>query len=852
MDEIQRKLAIIDEQLRPGEGLHQWFISRAPLFFAACGLIAGIILQETFGFSLSFWTVFLSVTGAAAIGIYTIRNKTNAVVFAYLTFACFVCVGGSRLVSFYSAGTDDIRNLVRKQRKLATIRGTIVTRPFVNRYKRWAMASFKFTDPGTSFYLKLSGIKTRNGWKKVTGRIRVQAAEPVLDLCAGDTIRAYCWLDRFSHATNPGEFDTAEYLARKNVFVGAYIKSRDSIKILEDKPSGLFAKLKRTLRETANGALLSNVERQDQTCGLLQALLLGYRSEIDGDTYIAFEKTGLLHFISLSGLHVGILIGIIWWFLARLGIYKSLRALFCISAVGVFLLIVPSRAPTLRAAIICWVFFIAFLFGRRPNPLNTLSLAAIVLLLIRPSQIFEIGWQLSFACVLGILLFSDRIYYFLDDKINNLVRLKQRKKSGTLHRFQAKLIPYVVGLFSVGLAAWLGGAGILLYNFYTLTPLACIWTIIVFPLVAGILTIGFIKIILSLVFPGITYFLGYVVTGISRALISLVKSFAGFDFSEIVIGEVSVLLVLFYYGVLLFTRFGGFINPSIRKVSLTAAIIFIVTALGVTKWNHTHKDSLILSALDVGHGQAVLAQMPGLGNLLFDAGSINKRNVGNRIIIPFLKKKGINRLDEIVISHSDIDHINGVIEIVKRFDVDEVYVNDNFFEHVNGEPNGPAEILSKQLKKTGLNIKHFNQKIRINSGITKLWPDKSAANNPEMDDNDKALVVMLEFAGTKVLLCSDIENFAQKKLLRSYPDLKADIIFVPHHGSENTLEKNFLQQTGAGICICNCSKWDIERDRIIKPDKKRRFLYTAEHGAIFLRINPEGTIDTRTFIQRKN
>ncbi len=159
------------------------------------------------------------------------------------------------------------------------------------------------------------------------------------------------------------------------------------------------------MRQTATQALLGNLSLEDRSRGLLEALLLGYRGHIDSTTYRAFRKTGLLHFISLSGMHLGILVGIIWWLCKTAGLTKPARAIICIIAIGVFLLIVPPRAPTLRAAVICLVFCLSFFFRRKSNSLNTLSLAAITLLLIRPTNLFEAGWQLSFASVLGLILF---------------------------------------------------------------------------------------------------------------------------------------------------------------------------------------------------------------------------------------------------------------------------------------------------------------------------------------------------------------------------------------------------------------------------------------------------------------
>jgi len=292
---------------------------------------------------------------------------------------------------------------------------------------------------------------------------------------------------------------------------------------------------------------LGNVSPEEPSRGLLEALLLGYRGNIDSTTYRAFRKTGLLHFISLSGMHLGILVGIIWWLCKTAGLMKPARAVICIVAISIFLLIVPPRAPTLRAAIICCVFCVSFFFHRYSNPINTLSLAAIILLLIRPTQLFEAGWQLSFGTVLGILLFANRIHFFLYEKVASLPWRRERTEKKPFLRIFSKLGPYVLRLFSIGLAAWLGGAGILLYHFYTITPLASIWTVLVFPLVSTILVLGFLKIILFFLLPTLSAFFGIIVTLLSSSLIWIVKLIAHLDISEILIGQVPPALVILYY-----------------------------------------------------------------------------------------------------------------------------------------------------------------------------------------------------------------------------------------------------------------------------------------------------------------
>ena len=142
----------------------------------------------------------------------------------------------------------------------------------------------------------------------------------------------------------------------------------------------------------------------------------------------AFRKTGLLHFVCLSGMNFGILVGMIWWLCKTAGLMKRARAAVCIIAAAMFVLVVPSNPPAFRAAIMCLVFCSSFFFRRQSNPFNSLALAAVILLMIRPTELFEVSWQLSFAAVLGILLFTGRIQFFLYEKDNRLVHGLRRGK----------------------------------------------------------------------------------------------------------------------------------------------------------------------------------------------------------------------------------------------------------------------------------------------------------------------------------------------------------------------------------------------------------------------------------------
>ena len=861
MDEIQRKLALIDKQLAWGAAnIHKQIISTTPLLFVVIGLIAGIFVQSALTLPIGFWLILLVLCILAVVVSYLasrisylIKEKNLPYITAYMALLCFLCLGAIRLTSFHQPKPNDIRNLVDNERKLATIRGVIITEPYIQKNEQWKFARFKYTDPTSSFYFKMDQIKTVEGWAKAGGTVRVQVSEPVVDLKAGDYIQAYCWLDRFKQASNPGQFDVAKHLARKSIFIAALVQSRDGIELLQSSPAGFFTKIKRILTETATQALLGDLSPEEESRGLLEALLLGYRGNIDSQTYRAFRKTGLLHFISLSGMHLGILVGIVWWLCKTAGIMKRGRAAICIIVIGVFLLIVPPRAPTVRAAIIGFVFCASFFFRRRSNSINTLSLAAIILLLMRPTNLFEAGWQLSFASVLGILLFCQRTLFFLYEKITRLPWARKAPKTRPFFRIISRPGPYLLELFSTGVTAWLGGAGILLYHFYTINPLTSLWTVVAFPFVALILTIGYLKIILSFLLPTAAWVLGIIVTGLSDALIWIVELIAHLDISHILIGQVSLVPVILYYCLVLFAGLVYLRHPLLKKAICTLMALALIVFLCFTKWHRTYRNDMVITCLDVGHGQAILAQLPGRANVLFDAGSLHKSDIGRRIVAPFLHYKGINKIDAIIISHNDVDHINGIPEIVEYCEVGGVYANEAFLMAMETEKWGTAKFLSSWLNENSLEIQLADKNLNVGgkAKIKIIWPTEQIYKDKTLGDNDKSVVSLIEFGGRKILLCSDIEKFAQRKILELFPDLKADVVVAPHHGSAKTLETDFLERLEAGISIGSCSRTQYERLQAIKGKDKTKSFYTAGDGAITVYVNKEGAIRTATFSKRR-
>jgi len=270
----------------------------------------------------------------------------------------------------------------------------------------------------------------------------------------------------------------------------------------------------------------------------------------------------------------------------------------------------------------------------------------------------------------------------------------------------------------------------------------------------------------------------------------------------------------------------------------------IILFLGTTKWQRTHYNSLTLTCLNVGHGQAILVQLPPNKNILFDAGSLHNADVGNRTIAPFLKYKGISKINCIIISHNDIDHINAIPEIAANCNIDAIYANNAFFD--KKDEWGTAKFLNDTLLKQGIKIKPLPAELNLDgpAGVKTLWP-KGATE--QLTDNDKSLVAVIEFAATKILLTSDIEKFAQKELLKLYPDLNPQIVIAPHHGSTKTSDRAFIEKLAPKILLHSSSRKQYTTQKQTSHKNNPKSYYTSKDNAITVNISSKGQTKTTCF-----
>jgi len=544
-------------------------------------------------------------------------------------------------------------------------------------------------------------------------------------------------------------------------------------------------------------------------------------------------------------MHFGILVAVIWWLCKTAGLTKPIRALICIIVTSLFILAIPPREATIRAAIICWAFCLSFLINKRSDSFNSLALSAIVLLLIKPTSIFNAGFQLSFACVLGIHIFYHQIVMFLYD--NFLDQIFSRLKQNQLSTILKRLIIYITNMLAVGLSAWLGGAGILLYHFNGIQPLAALWTVLVFPIVALILITGFAKIIIFFFLPTAAKLLSQLIFFLTDIMIAVVKFIADLNLSVILIGKVSVLIILFYYAFIIFARFVRMENFILKKRICNITAILIIVALAITKYHNNCPKDFTLHVLNIGHGQTILAQSPQGKNILFDCGSLNRANIGKKIVNPFLDHLGISAINTVIISHDDLDHINGLCEVAKEKNITSLLSSQAFIEAA--ATSDTAKKIDTFFKTKNLPIKRFDAPITLskNIAIKKIWPTGKFITDKTLSDNDISVVSLIQCNNRKILICGDITQKAQSQLMLTYPQLKCDILIAPHHGSANTTNREFLDHLSPETIICSCGHTQYIKNRVIKTHPGAKFYYTPRDGYIRATINKASQISISTF-----
>lgn len=585
----------------------------------------------------------------------------------------------------------------------------------------------------------------------------------------GDKILIEGNLQKGKEERNPGEFDYQKYLVSVGISALVYSYKADNLIVLKNK-NDFFANVVFEIRKSIDSQIQKYCNKN--SAALLRGLLLADRSEIDYETRESFVNAGVIHVLAVSGLHVGFIILIFLFLFNRFNIV--LRYILTIAGLLLFLIITGSQPSVFRAAIMSVVLIISFLSNRSYNSINAISLAAFIIILINPQEIFNPGFQLSFSAVLSILI----LYPVFQKNISQL-------------KITNKFINNILLFAAISMAAQIGTIPFTLYYFKKLSIVALFANFIVIPAIGFIVGIGIFMLTVSIVWNWLAEIYSAVNDVLIYFLYKFVEWSADTEFSYLTITDFSKYdSVIFYLAILsLFLFYKYFVSIKTKVLFLLLFIINVGLLVSLDNNSFLKKNKLVIIAIDVGQGDGIFIKFPNGETALIDAGNRTPNfDTGERIIKPFFENIGIDKIDYAFVSHMDADHYGGFISLFEKGFVKTIYKSpldttlkkDINFEKFAAEKNIPLKYYEKEILKIG------------NCRLYILNDTHSPIYN-SLTINDKSGIFKLVFGNTSFLFTGDAGVKPERIIINEYKSfLDSDVLKLGHHGSKTSTSEELL------------------------------------------------------------
>jgi competence protein ComEC len=704
---------------------------------------------------------------------------------------------------------------------------------------------------GTRYEIALEEVESSSGATPVTGGLRLTSyrdeskTDAPPPARAGDRVECIARALPVRNFGNPGNFDYRGYLARQDIQLQGTLRSGQLLMIVEHPRLTISDRLAR-----ARGHLLNSINdlfasRPDQAA-LARAMLLGDRSFVDHDRVVEFQETGVYHVLVLAGLHVGALTAFFIWAGRRLRLSLLPTTLLTLFALAAYAGIVEDRPPIVRAVLMAALYLSARLLYRRMDLLNVAALSALVILAVRPSEISDASFLLSFSAVGAIgalaapwIATSSQPYLrgfgHLTDTSRDVSHAPQVMQfrieiralttwiSARLPRYAAPFGPHlVVAPLRSALYLWelvvisailqLGMLPPLAYYFHRVTlagPFANVPAVLLTGLAVPI---GFFTLAASLVSHTLAGLLAKLLGFFLAMLDGSVQWFARWHGASYRIpGPPLALIALF---ALLAMALAIVIRSRLNGWWRWAATIPLLAAAGLIATYpfapHLAGQNLELTVLDVGQGDSLFLAFPDGHTMLVDAGgelgsfhSGGMRSgidTGEEVVSPYLWSRGIKKIDVIALTHAHQDHLGGLSALLDNFRVQELWVGRD----IQSEAYQHVLAIARE---HGVRVLHRKQgESFVLGGVSGsiLWPED--LDKHETAKNDDSLVIRLTDGSQSILLPGDIEKPSERKILADSQAVSANFLKVPHHGSKTSTTDPFLSAAHPAIAAISVGR----------------------------------------------
>ncbi|MGD0779248.1 MAG: ComEC/Rec2 family competence protein [Dehalococcoidales bacterium] len=646
-------------------------------------------------------------------------------------------------------------------------------------------------DKSTQLTLAVEEIRLENGWQGVEGKVLITVPR-YPEYKYGDLV------DITGELQTPpmlGDFDYKGYLAHQGIYATIYYPK---IAVLETghgfPPLAWIYDLRANLAQK-----LAEVLPEPQA-SLAQGILLGLRGNIPADLNDDFTRSGTAHLLAISGQNIGIMAGIL--LAIGLWLFGRRRYLYVWLALGViwfYTVITGMNPPVVRGAIMASIFLFAEALGRQRNSFTALIFTAAVMVGISPYILGDASFQLSFLAMAGLIF----IYPILRDFGRRVITARWGDEG-----FLVSTLNLVSDSLSASLASIIAVWPLIAYYFGIFSLVGPIATFLLMPVLPVIIILGTLTMLLGLASVAVAQVFGWLVWPFLSFMIAVVSGMGSPAISAIKIDSLSPVIIAVYYAILvlliwLHGRWGGvrslFSGASgVMKAGFSigfglagklkwAIAPLLVIAMLVVYTAATMPDAkLRVSFLDVGQGDAILIQK-GSQRVLIDGGPSPQNltlELGERM--PFWDRS----IDLVVLTHPHQDHLAGLLEALRRYDVGQV-----LYLLSEGESSLYNEWI-RFIREAGIKstIANAGQRTDLGGGVTieVLWPSANPIKGSESDVDNNSVVLLLKDGKVSFLLTGDTTSEAEWELIRLRADIKGTVIKVAHHGSNTSTIEQFL------------------------------------------------------------
>ena len=623
-------------------------------------------------------------------------------------------------------------------------------------------------------YLFLSFAATETeGRTDSLGKVIVVIPETAAIPKIGNRIYASCFYTGFRTARNFGNFDEQAYYHSLGI-AGKFELQKGSVPVITDASYDPIRQWLFETREKITETFQELLSSVPEKAGIFSAIVTGDRSDVDGEIKTLYQKNGIAHILAVSGLHIS-LIG--------MGIFRILRKLFSLRTSGIcasvvmllFCIMSGGSASATRATILFLLRMLAAILGKTFDMLSGISFAAICLLLSNPNYLRNTAFLLSFGAVLGIAVCANRATEYLEAESNI-------KKS-----------------FLASLSVFLATAPILMAAYYELNLYSILLNLAVIPLMSLILGSGILGGVIgmmSLAFAKIAIGSGVYLLSAVEILCAICDAL---PFCVLVTGEPGTFRCLIFYLVLLagclFLLRREKKAPSgirewkkkkrRRKICFCLWVFVLFLILFVRFPNRT----LRISFLDVDQGDGILMEMPDGSVCLIDGGSSTYGTVGKDRMESAIKYLGIGTIDYVFISHSDTDHMSGVIEFLSDESAGHIRIRHLMLPRYPKDEKQAALLAAAE--KAGVPVSFLSAGMWFSFGEVTVSCLHPSADYQGDSGNAYSAVLSLTYRSFSALFTGDLEE-AEEQILLSKLSSGYDLLKVAHHGSRTSSSEAFL------------------------------------------------------------